>query len=404
MNLAAPSETVASLSLPAVSADSSQASESSLLPSVVHVEQVTVNDPPKAFLEMSLTRDHWQVMTKQFYPNAKSLATVMLVARYCNARGLDPMLKPLHIVPVYNSKTGCHEDSIWPGIALYEITAHRTKEFAGKDPCELGELKKFTFKGDPDKQGKSSTIEFEAPAWAKCTVYRLVQGQKQSFTSEAIPFQEAVALTQGLPNSQWRKRPQGMLTKSAFAAALRVAFPEECGSEPTAEEMEGRTINEASTLTAAAVRERTEANAAPAVQEAAQPTEAIHEAEELADVPAEFQHLVTGVEPTVLDGLKDLETLKESMIGSLVAAAAIASEAGQTERVEELQEVLVELQKATRQQALGLDKFAKARGWTTNQLGAHLEQTYQIPMKAWTTSLTVDQIAETEIFLEANKK
>ena len=45
------------------------------------------------------------------------------------------------------------------------------------------------------------------------------------------------------PNAMWTKRPYGQIAKCAEAQALRKAFPE-IGSEPTADEMAGKTINE----------------------------------------------------------------------------------------------------------------------------------------------------------------
>ena len=40
----------------------------------------------------------------------------------------------------------------------------------------------------------------------------------------------------------WAKRPYGQLAKCTEAQALRMAFPEHVGGHPTAEEMEGKTI------------------------------------------------------------------------------------------------------------------------------------------------------------------
>jgi hypothetical protein len=44
------------------------------------------------------------------------------------------------------------------------------------------------------------------------------------------------------PNAMWQKRAYGQLAKCAEAQALRMAFPEATGGEPTAEEMEGKTF------------------------------------------------------------------------------------------------------------------------------------------------------------------
>jgi len=43
------------------------------------------------------------------------------------------------------------------------------------------------------------------------------------------------------PNAMWSKRPRGQIAKCAQAQALRIAFPE-LGAQPTAEEMEGKTL------------------------------------------------------------------------------------------------------------------------------------------------------------------
>src|SRR5207244_2247284 len=81
------------------------------------------------------------------------------------------------------------------------------------------------------------------PESCAITVYRLIEGQRCAFT-EPVFWTEAygrIGKTE-LPNDQWAKRPRGMIIKVAKAASLRAAFPEE--GEHTAEEMEGRTLEE----------------------------------------------------------------------------------------------------------------------------------------------------------------
>ena len=46
------------------------------------------------------------------------------------------------------------------------------------------------------------------------------------------------------PNTMWKKRPYGQIAKCAEAQALRKAFPEIVSQQTTAEEMEGKSLNE----------------------------------------------------------------------------------------------------------------------------------------------------------------
>jgi hypothetical protein len=87
------------------------------------------------------------------------------------------------------------------------------------------------------------TVEF--PEWCEVTVYRVVDGVARAF-SEPVYWLEAYSTTgrnSELPTEIWVKRPRGQLHKCAKAAALRAAFPEECGYY-AAEEMEGKSIGD----------------------------------------------------------------------------------------------------------------------------------------------------------------
>lgn len=208
-----------------------------LLPAVLPPE------PPQRFLSMGHSQEQWDVLTKTFYPSAKSAESIMMVVSYCAARKLDMMTKPFHIVPIWNKETQSYQDGVWPSVSLYEITAHRTGEFAGIDEPVYGPEKEFVF---THPNSKSVLWKRTLPAWCKVTVYRLVNGVKQAFTSEPIYFDEFVGIKDNQPNGQWDKRPRYMMAKCAKSAALRMAFPEETGSMPTAEEMEGQSIGEIS--------------------------------------------------------------------------------------------------------------------------------------------------------------
>jgi phage recombination protein Bet len=195
--------------------------------------------PPQAFLAKGGTEEQWSVLTKQFFPDAKSPDTVMLVVDYCRARKLDPMLKPFHIVPFYKNGQEC--DSIVPGVNLYEIIAHRTGEFGGADKPVYCDEKKHVF--THRSGGKQCVVE--APNSCSVTVYRDRPGKQRAAYTGEVFYKEYATLVKtgenaGYPRDNWRQKPHMMMSKCALAAALRLAFPEECGSSLVAEEMEGR--------------------------------------------------------------------------------------------------------------------------------------------------------------------
>ncbi|MGD9599955.1 MAG: phage recombination protein Bet [Steroidobacteraceae bacterium] len=171
------------------------------------------------------------VLQSSLYPGAKP-DSIKLVLGYCRAAGLDPMQKPVHIVPMLVS-TGKkndrgYDDKEWrdvvmPGIGLYRVQAARTGELAGIDEPEFGPA--MAFHG------------VDAPEWCRVTVYRMIGGQRVAFTAREYWLENYA--TKGkdsaAPNAMWTRRPRGQIAKCAEAQALRKAFPE-LGSQPTADE------------------------------------------------------------------------------------------------------------------------------------------------------------------------
>lgn len=171
------------------------------------------------------------VLQSSLYPGAKP-DSIKLVLGYCRAAGLDPMQKPVHIVPMLVSNGKKNErgydqkefrDVVMPGIGLYRVQAARTGELAGIDEPVFGPM--------------VSQFGIEFPDWCKVTVYRMIGGQRVAFT--ACEFWTENYATAGkdteAPNAMWKRRPRGQLAKCAEAQALRKAFPE-LGSQPTADE------------------------------------------------------------------------------------------------------------------------------------------------------------------------
>lgn len=196
--------------------------------------EVVVHEGPTS-LAMS-EADLVSVLESSIYPGARPESMRMVIS-YCRAQRLDPLQKPVHIVPM-SVKQGDQyvwRDVIMPGIGLYRVQAVRTGEYAGIDPGEFG----------PDTTEKLGNVEVTFPEWCSVTVYRIVQGQRVGFSSGRVYWRETYATAKRdteAPNAMWKKRPRGQIEKCAEALALRRAFPE-LGAQPTAEEMEGRVID-----------------------------------------------------------------------------------------------------------------------------------------------------------------
>jgi len=174
------------------------------------------------------------VLQSSLYPGA-SINSIKMVLSYCQAAELDPMQKPVHIVPMWDSSAQQLRDVIMPGIGLYRIQAARSGEYGGISEPVFG----------PEVSSSIGGAEITYPAWCKITVCRLVSGHKMEF-SATERWLENYAVRGGkqksiAPNAMWSRRPFAQLAKCAEAQALRKAFPE-FGSAPTAEEMEDKVI------------------------------------------------------------------------------------------------------------------------------------------------------------------
>jgi phage recombination protein Bet len=175
-----------------------------------------------------------EVLQSSLYPGAM-VGSVKLVINYCKAAGLDPMQKPVHIVPMWDSKAKQMRDVVMPGIGLYRTQAARSGEYAGVSEPEFGE----------DITEEVGGVKITFPKWCKATVRRLLpNGTVVDFTAKEL-WKENYATAgkdSSAPNAMWKRRPYAQLAKCAEAQALRKAFPE-FGAQPTADEMEGREID-----------------------------------------------------------------------------------------------------------------------------------------------------------------
>lgn len=183
------------------------------------------------------------VLQSSVYPGAK-IESIKLVIGACRASGKDPLKKPYHIVPMQVSTGKKNEkgwdikewrDVIMPGINDYRTDASRTGQHAGTSEPEFG----------PDKTEALNEVSITYPEWCRVTVKRLMpSGQIVEFS--AVERWKENYATAGrdndAPNAMWKRRPYAQLAKCAEAQALRKGFPE-VGSQPTADEMEGKEID-----------------------------------------------------------------------------------------------------------------------------------------------------------------
>lgn len=193
--------------------------------------------PEGGALAVMARQDLIRVLGNSLYPGAAA-ESIELVLGYCEASGLDPMQKPVHIVPMWDGKAKRMRDVIMPGVNLYRTQASRSGQFAGMSEPEFGPMLTEHLGG----------VQITFPEWCRVTVKRaMADGSVAEFTAREF-WIENYAVKGGVeksiaPNAMWMKRPRGQIAKCAAAQALRIAFPE-IASQPTADEMEGKTITD----------------------------------------------------------------------------------------------------------------------------------------------------------------
>lgn len=198
------------------------------------------------FGDMGVEKATWKVLAEAVWPAAKTTDSIVMALSYCKARRLDPFKRVVHIVPVWDSKSGGMIETVWPSISEMRTTAFRTGQYAGCDETKFGPDLTQTFKGKVkrDKQWVDIEKTVTFPEWAQITVYRLVAGQRAAFVGPRVYWLETYAKMgrSDVPNDMWERRARGQPEKCAEAGALRKAFPEELGNEYAAEEMEGQRL------------------------------------------------------------------------------------------------------------------------------------------------------------------
>lgn len=158
---------------------------------------------------------------------------IRIAEQYCKAKGLDPIKKPIAIIPFTkkfkDNKNVWHEKKeyqIIPTAESVKVVASRAN-WAGNDDYINGPEKTFTHQ---DKYKGLVTIT--VPEWGQVCVYKIVGGVRCAFMGPKVYFEERCSF-----NSNWIKQPMAMLNKCVLTAALRNACPEECAGMYIGEEL-----------------------------------------------------------------------------------------------------------------------------------------------------------------------
>lgn len=186
--------------------------------------------------ECEIDKNTYLTLRDSIYPGAKH-ESIAMVVNYCKAKRLDPLMKPVHIIPmkVKEKINGRDEwierDVLMPGIGTYRIDASRSGQYAGMDEPEFGD--------DVIENLGGKTLTY--PKWCKIKVKKIINGNVFEFVAKEFWKEnyKSKSYSDPQPNNMWATRPYGQLAKCAEAQALRKAFPDSVGQLPTFEEMEG---------------------------------------------------------------------------------------------------------------------------------------------------------------------
>ena len=149
-----------------------------------------------------------------------------LFLNVCRGTQLNPFLRQVHFVKRWNSKEGREVGTIQVGIDGFRAIAEGGGQYAGSDDA--------IFHNEAEMTLQSKRI-IKAPEKATVTVYKLMDGNRYSFTASAR-WSEYFPGEKG--GYMWMKMPFGQLAKCAESLALRKAFPKLLSGLYTNEEME----------------------------------------------------------------------------------------------------------------------------------------------------------------------
>lgn len=160
-------------------------------------------------------------MIRDTFLSGASPQEAAVLLEVAKVRRLNPLTRQIHFVKRWDSQKRCEVWAFQVGIDGFRVIAERTGVYDGQDEPEF----------EHDKNG--------IPTMCRVRVYR--KGWSRPAVGVAY-YREYVQTKKAddgrqVPNSMWSRGPHFMLAKCAEAAALRKAFPEDCGDLYIPEEM-----------------------------------------------------------------------------------------------------------------------------------------------------------------------
>lgn len=180
--------------------------------------------------QQTFTIDQIDAIKRQINVEDVPDAELAIFFHQAKRTGLDPFAKQIYLIPRWNKKKRRHDYTIQTSIDGMRLIAARTGVYAGSDRPVFEDRNGLAVFTD-DVQ-----VLERRDVCAVVTVWKIVQGQRVAFTSEAW-WSEFVQTYDGKPSNLWATKPRLMLAKCAEALALRKAFPAEMSGVYSEEEM-----------------------------------------------------------------------------------------------------------------------------------------------------------------------
>lgn len=173
-----------------------------------------------------LTKEQIDILVQSnIIPKDTPAPIIKTFAKFCWEKNLSPIQKQIYLIPRKDSVSGTIRYTYQTAIDGYRTIAERTGVYAGNDDY------KFDDNLDEYSMIKEKRM---TPTTATATVYKMIQGQRCSFSATARWEEYFPGDKLGF---MWKKMPFLMLGKCAEALALRKAFPEALGGIYTDDEM-----------------------------------------------------------------------------------------------------------------------------------------------------------------------